>query len=368
MADVCGDSHPTPAFSPQPRGCQGVAGPLLTLALAGALLWLQNAGVKVPNPILLYANFIVLSAFLGGIVYGLASVAIVLAFALIYWSIPGQLFQYAPRDLERLSVLLLTMPPLALLVGWLRGAYERKQQELVEQNVQLANELQRRVALEEMQRDVDHILRHDLRTPLTGIISIPELLLDDDNLTASQRELVTMTAVAGRKMLSQINCSLELRKIEEGSYALQVTACDLGQILQDNFKILAVGSHVDQPKFRLRVHKPVRLQTDCRLLDVIVANLLCNALEASDVNAPVVVDLGEEQGECVIAIANNRSVPVEIRPRFFEKYVTAGKDGGTGLGTYSAMLMTTALGGTLAMETSEEAGTKVTIRIPLGTD
>ncbi|WP_197084275.1 sensor histidine kinase [Desulfovibrio sp. TomC] len=338
----------------------------MTLALAGALLWLRNIDVQVPNPILLFANFIVLSAFLGGIAYGLASVAIALAFALIYWSIPGQLFQYVPMNQERLCVLALTMPPLALLVGWLRGAYERKQEELREQNVQLCTELRRRAILEERQRDVDHIMRHDLRTPLTGIIAIPELLLDDDNLTTAQRELVAMIAVTGRKMLSQINDSLELRTIEEGSYTLQVMPCDPVQILLDNFKILGLGSHADQSKLQLRVHNRVLLQTDCRLLDVIVANLLRNALEASDTDAPVVVDLAEERGECVIVIANNRPVPAEIRSRFFEKYVTAGKAGGTGLGTYSALLMTTALGGTLAMETSEETGTKVTIRLPLG--
>ncbi|OLN24530.1 diguanylate cyclase/phosphodiesterase (GGDEF & EAL domains) with PAS/PAC sensor(s) [Desulfovibrio sp. DV] len=368
MADACGDNRRTQAQCPQKKGWQGVTGPLLTLALAGTLLWLGKVDVHVPNPVLFFANLIVLSAFLGGICSGLASVAVTFAFVLIYWSAPGHVLQYAPRDLERLAVLALTMPPLGLLVGRLRLAYERKQRELVAQNVQLATELTRRAALEEMQRDVDHILRHDLRTPLTGIISIPELLLEDGNLTEKQRELLDMVSVAGSKMLNQINSSLELRKIEDGSYTCQPEPCDPARILQDNFRILSVRSPAGRPRFRLLAPEPVLLQTDCRILDAIVANLLGNALEASDRDAPVVVELVQEQGECVIAIANNRPVPEEIRSRFFEKYVTAGKVGGTGLGTYSAWLMTTALGGTIAMDTSSEAGTKVTVRIPLGTN
>ena len=368
MPEACEDNRRTQALRSQKKGWQGVAGPLLTLALAGTLLGLGTVDVHVPNPVLFFANLIVLSAFWGGIGSGLASVAVTFAFVLIYWSVPGHMLQYTPRDLGRLAVLAFTIPPLGLLVGWLRLAYERKQLELVAQNAQLATELARKAALEEMQRDVDHILRHDLRTPLTGIISIPELLLDDDNLTQQQRELLDMVSVSGRKMLNQINSSLELRKIEDGSYTLQPEPCDPVGILQDNFRILSIRSPADTPRFRLLAPEPVLLQTDCRILDVIVANLLGNALEASDRDAPVVVELGQEQGECVIAIANNRPVPEEIRPRFFEKYVTAGKVGGTGLGTYSAWLMTKALGGTITMDTSPETGTKVTVRIPLETN
>ena len=107
------------------------------------------------------------------------------------------------------------------------------------------------------------------------------------------------------------------------------------------------------------------LVSDCQLLDVIFTNLLTNALEASDEGSPVLVDLNVESNECVVTIANNQPVPEEIRLHFFDKYVTAGKIGGTGLGTYSASLMTAAIGGSLAMETSDQDGTKVTIRIPL---
>jgi signal transduction histidine kinase len=366
MTDPGGDMHQSEALSPHSGKMQGVTGPLLTIVLAGMLFWLRDLDVHVPNPVLFFANVIVFSAFLGGVWAGLASVAITLVFALLYWSVPGQPLQYSTVDLERLAVLALTMPPLGGLVGWLRAAYDRKQRALVKQNAQLADELQRRVALEERQRDVEHILRHDLRSPLNGIITIPQLLQDDDNLTAQQREMLAMVATAGRKMLSQINSSLELRKIEDGSYTLQLQSCDPARILKDNFKILAMSGYKDKPTFTFTEHVPVILETDCRLLDVVVENLLGNALEASDPGSPVVVESGEEMGDCVITIANNQPVPEEVRQRFFEKYVTAGKAGGTGLGTYSARLMTHAIGGSLTMETSEQDGTKVMIRIPLG--
>ena len=268
-------------------------------------------------------------------------------------------------DCERLIVLALTMPPLGLLVGWLRSAYDRKQCELVDQNIRLANELQLRITLEERQRDVDHILRHDLRAPLNGVINIPQLLMNDDNLTTQQREMLAMVAAGGSKMLNQINNSLELRKIEDFAYTLQVQPCDPAQMLRDNFNTLTTIDLSTKPLFHITAHTPVVINTDCRLLDVIFTNLLTNALEASDKGSPVLVDLNVENNECVVTIANNRPVPEEIRLHFFDKYVTAGKVGGTGLGTYSAFLMTAAIGGSLAMETSDQDGTKVTLRLPL---
>jgi signal transduction histidine kinase len=169
-------------------------------------------------------------------------------------------------------------------------------------------------------------------------------------------------------MLSQINNSLELRKVEDGSYTFQAQPCNPAKIIQDNFEVLALSGYANNINLNFTERTPVTLRTDCLLFDSIISNLLHNAIDASDAGFPVSVELSEEMETCVITIANNRAVPEEIRQRFFEKYITAKKSGGTGLGTYSAFIMTRAIGGNITMETSEQFGTKVTIRIPLGKD
>jgi len=65
-----------------------------------------------------------------------------------------------------------------------------------------------------------------------------------------------------------------------------------------------------------------------------------------------------------VAIANAGAVPQSIRSRFFEKYATAGKKDGTGLGTYGARLIAETHGATIAMTTSETRGTVVSIAFP----
>ncbi|MFW5807991.1 MAG: ATP-binding protein [Spirochaetota bacterium] len=53
-----------------------------------------------------------------------------------------------------------------------------------------------------------------------------------------------------------------------------------------------------------------------------------------------------------------------MRDTFFEKYITSGKQGGTGLGTYIARIMTEIQGGTIEMTTDERTGTTVTFSLP----
>ena len=71
-------------------------------------------------------------------------------------------------------------------------------------NTALRREIERREELERMREDVEQIIRHDLVTPLSGIIGIPELLETEANLTPQQRELLRHAATSGRRMTLSI--------------------------------------------------------------------------------------------------------------------------------------------------------------------
>jgi len=56
---------------------------------------------------------------------------------------------------------------------------------------------------------------------------------------------------------------------------------------------------------------------------------------------------------------------VELRGRFFEKFATSGKAGGSGIGTYSAQMLVKAQNGSLTMTTSDEQNsTTLTVTLP----
>src|SRR5207244_10546541 len=96
---------------------------------------------------------------------------------------------------------------------------------------------------------------------------------------------------------------------------------------------------------------PVHAWAEEMLCYSLLANLLKNAVEASIEGSAVTITIREDSA-AFIEIHNDGAVPAQVHSRFFEKYATAGKDAGTGLGTYSARLMARVQGGDVTMKSS----------------
>lgn len=211
-----------------------------------------------------------------------------------------------------------------------------------------------------LREEVERISRHDLKTPLNSIIAVPRLLREQRKVDSEDDELLTMVERAGYRILSMVNLSLDLFKIEQGTYRFRPRAVDLVDLLQ---KVAAdIRSHAATKNVELRIltEAPrVYAWAEELLCYSIAANLLKNAVEASPEGGIVTISI--DPGEpLVLRIHNFGAVPEAIRATFFEKYATAGKAEGTGLGTYSARLMARTQGGDILMNTSEEEGTTIT--------
>ncbi|WP_299796194.1 response regulator [Ramlibacter sp.] len=215
-----------------------------------------------------------------------------------------------------------------------------------------------------LREDVERISRHDLKTPLNSIIGATRLLRDDSKLTGDQRELLGVLQRSALRMLEMVNLSLGLFRMETGSYDFRPQAVDLRQVVT---RVL-VDLHSYAEAHSVLLHwqdtdpAPVYARAEELLCYSILANLVKNAVEAAGAGHPVAVTL--QRGDpLVIEVHNPGEVPAAIAQRFFEKYVTAGKSGGTGLGTYSARLMARAQGGELLMHTSAQ-GTTLALTLP----
>ncbi|MBF0203708.1 MAG: response regulator [Desulfamplus sp.] len=238
------------------------------------------------------------------------------------------------------------------------------------------NILQENIHLRE---EIDRISRHDLKTPLNSIISIPRILLQDSRrLAPDQVELLEMIEQSGHIMLNMINLSLDMFKMEKGSYKLNPVPLNILSIIKKILFALRSLTDSKEIKFNLFINDladNIRSASDCDIFGVLGEELLCysmfanlikNAVEASSNSATVTIKLfskSSENEQVKIVIHNKGVVPASIRDNFFEKYATAEKKGGTGLGTYSAKLMAQKLGGEISMSTSEVDGTTITVTL-----
>lgn len=224
---------------------------------------------------------------------------------------------------------------------------------------------------ENLREDVERMTRHDLKSPLTAVLTLPQLFKREGNLSKRQEDMLDLVQHAGYRMLNMINQSLDLYRMESGSYDLTPTRVDLLPILDNIAAELRGIIEARDLDPRILVDGRERAETDAfvvrgeeMLLYTMFSNLIKNALEASDQGGGIVVGLSAGRTMDVV-VKNSGAVPAEVRPRFFEKYVTAGKKDGTGLGTYGAKLIAQTHGATIAMTTSEAEGTTVTVSFPV---
>jgi signal transduction histidine kinase len=94
-------------------------------------------------------------------------------------------------------------------------------------------------------------------------------------------------------------------------------------------------------------------------------NLVKNAIEASPQNQTVKIKIKHDNAWLWVSVHNWGMVPEQILSCFFEKYATAGKKNGTGLGTYMAHLVVTSHGGSISVKSSQDEGTTVKIGLPI---
>lgn len=236
---------------------------------------------------------------------------------------------------------------------------------------------QRKKELEEtavLRENVERIMQHDLKNPLNVIIGIPKLMLASKDISEKQQLMLNKIRNSGQRMLELINRSLDMYKMEINTYQYKPVEVNLITILNDiiignkkmsvgskNIQIFLNGSMIQHDS---NESLEFIVQGEEMLFFSLLSNLIKNALEATPDSGVVSIQLDDKTEGKSIAIHNQIPVPEAIRERFFDKYVTEGKKDGTGLGTYSAKLITKTMNGEIKLDTSETDGTTIEIVMP----
>lgn len=223
----------------------------------------------------------------------------------------------------------------------------------------------------QLRDDVERITRHDLKTPLNNIIVTPQLLLNKYVFADEDAHLLKEIERSGHKMLDMINRSLDLYKMETGTYPLTAQPMDILPLLYNVLDELKGSTVAANKKSLILLHgQPLTQGTEFwvtveeMLCYPMLSNLLLNAFEAAPEQSQIEVELDYAGDDAVIKITNEGIVPVEIQDNFFDKYTTHGKKGGTGLGTYSARLCAETQNGSIAMQQLNNAQTQVIVKLP----
>jgi signal transduction histidine kinase len=113
--------------------------------------------------------------------------------------------------------------------------------------------------------------------------------------------------------------------------------------------------------------RPVIISDGDRVLQV-VANLLSNAFKATPDGGTISLALAQQNGTVHVWVEDTGpGIPQEARERLFRPFVS-GNAGGTGLGLAIAKEISTALGGSIAIESEVGRGSRFELVLPAQSD
>ncbi len=221
----------------------------------------------------------------------------------------------------------------------------------------------------QLQEDVEQIIRQDIKSPLSTVVTQLQTLLEDRDLT--HRQVATLRAIEQGSLhaMNLINLSAELFKIETGRFVLDAKPVPIVDLLRRIAEIDRVSYASRQLTIAVQAEEapgrpPLLAHGDATLCYSIFENLLRNACEAAPAGARIEIAV-EQKDALTIRISNPGAVPPALREHFFDRF-EPGTDGKTGLGIYSARVLARAQGGDVTLEVSDAANsTTLIIRLPL---
>ncbi|MGW0858886.1 ATP-binding protein [Streptomyces sp. NPDC002690] len=219
-------------------------------------------------------------------------------------------------------------------------------------------------AREESSRRFVADMSHELRTPLTAITAVAEVLEDEaDSLDPMIAPAVHLVVSETRRLNDLVENLMEVTRFDAGTARLVLDTVDVADQVTACIDARAWLDAVD-----LDAERGMMVRLDPRRLDVILANLIGNALKHG--GSPVRVRVRTEGEELVIEVRDHGpGIPEDVLPHVFDRFYKASasrpRSEGSGLGLSIAMENALIHGGTISAANSPDGdGAVFVLRLP----
>ena len=227
-----------------------------------------------------------------------------------------------------------------------------------------------------LQADFSAMIVHDLRSPLSTIINIAEMMKNEllGDLNDDQKNWTDRIKNNATDLVELVSDFLDLSKLESGHIGLSRVPTDVTELLHrsvENFGPLARNKKIDL-SYQGDGILPT-IEVDERRLDQVLNNLISNALKFTAEGGSVRLQARRDNRDGIIVRVQDTGVGIssdEIA-NLFQKYQqsTSGKTSahkGTGLGLVISKMIVEAHGGKIWVESEEGKGTTFAFTLPAG--
>lgn len=227
-----------------------------------------------------------------------------------------------------------------------------------------------RMKSERMKVELVTNVSHDLKTPLTSIISYVDLLQQED-LPPAARDYVQILAQKSSRLKAMVLDVFEVSKAATGNLPIQPKALDLGKLLRQT--LADMDAQIAQAPVEVRTQlpeSPVWVYTDGDRMYRVFQNLIQNALQYSLEHSRIYVRLMVDGDGAVATVRNTSKYEIGDVDALMERFVRGDKNrstSGSGLGLSIAQTFTQACGGAFRIFSQADLFTAV-VTMPLTTE
>ena len=215
---------------------------------------------------------------------------------------------------------------------------------------------------------------HEIRTPMTGVLGMTELLLTSP-LDPRQRGQAESIQRAGQHLLRIVNDALDLARIEAGKLSLEDAPFDLHALLREVDDLLRPLAQRKHLVFETDIFDdaPRGLRGDAARVRQILLNLGSNAIKFTE-HGSVRIEVAPEAGAHGVRFNVADTGPglnAEQQARLFQRFEqadgarTAARYGGSGLGLAICQELAAAMGGSIVVDSTPGVGTRFSVSLPL---
>ncbi|WNV85724.1 HAMP domain-containing sensor histidine kinase [Umezawaea sp. Da 62-37] len=217
-------------------------------------------------------------------------------------------------------------------------------------------------AVDELRRFVADV-SHELRTPLTSLTAVVEVLVDSaDVRLPAARESAELAVAETQRLVALVEGLVEVSRFDAGTAGLRTEPVDVAEAVRD---CLRARGWLD--RVRLDLPEAVEAALDRRRLDVVLANLVGNALRHGD--PPVDLRLRADDDWLDIEVTDGgpglaQGVVEHVFDRFYKADTARRRSEGSGLGLAIALANARLHGGDLVAGNVLGGGARFVLRLP----
>ncbi len=210
-------------------------------------------------------------------------------------------------------------------------------------------------------------MSHELRTPLTAITAVTEVLEEEtDSLDPMIAPAVRLVVSETKRLGELVENLMEVTRFDAGTARLVLDDVDVSDLVT-----ACIDARAWLDAVELDAPRGIIAQLDPRRIDVILANLIGNALKHG--GSPVRVRVRQDGDELVVEVADNGpGIPEDILPHVFDRFFKAdasrARSEGSGLGLSIALENAHIHGGEISAANNPGGGAVFTLRLPMRTE